>query len=159
MSKKTIKKNEVKDERIVEIKIKDASGAEATLDTSADIGLVLTNRGMITISDDYDFQKMVNLLVRVIGLEIVKGQKVDGVIAADLFGLVDEEIVNMKKDIAPKVYSRDFAKDFIKGILYQEVVELDAAKPDKDRKYKVLFEKADELVKKAVEKKEKKLLN
>lgn len=159
MSKKTIKKNEVKDERIVEIKIKDASGAEATLDTSADIGLVLTNRGMITISDDYDFQKMVNLLVRVIGLEIVKGQKVDGVIAADLFGLVDEEIANMKKDIAPKVYSRDFAKDFIKGILYQEVVELDAAKPDKDRKYKVLFEKADELVKKAVEKKEKKLLN
>lgn len=159
MSKKTIKKNEVKDERIVEIKIKDASGAEATLDTSADIGLVLTNRGMITISDDYDFQKMVNLLVRVIGLEIVKGQKVDGVIAADLFGLVDEEIANMKKDIAPKVYSRDFAKDFIKGILYQEVVELDAAKPDKDRKYKVLFEKADGLVKKAVEKKEKKLLN
>lgn len=159
MSKKTIKKNEVKDERIVEIKIKDASGAEATLDTSADIGLVLTNRGMITISDDYDFQKMVNLLVRVIGLEIVKGQKVDGMIAADLFGLVDEEIANMKKDIAPKAYSRDFAKDFIKGILYQEVVELDAAKPDKDRKYKVLFEKADELVKKAVEKKEKKLLN
>lgn len=78
--------------------------------------------------------------------------KANGATSADLFGIVDEELAKMKKVVSPKVSAREFGQNYIKEVLFQEVMLEDAK--HLTPKYKDLRDKATQIVDAAVKKME-----